>query len=155
MAKPKAPVWLREAFRDGVDEREHARLRVPAPDVAPVRWDGPVPWCWLAQHDPRRRPCSGPLERFHFIGRQRVRAALFALLPGARELIDWRWEPADLLPLAEWDARNGGIACEAHHRRFDNHLTPELPVRWMDLPGHVLEFADDWGLEDQLHDRCI
>src|SRR4051794_14592461 len=49
-SKRTVPRWLTEGFRDGVDERE-------APS-------GPhdvraFPSCWLASHDPRRRPCSG------------------------------------------------------------------------------------------------
>lgn len=111
---------LAESFRDGVDQRY-----------------GPNPSCWLAEHDDQ--PCSGPFERFHFIGRQRIRNALWPLLPEA--------DRDRLIELAEWDDRNGGIASENHHRRFDGHMTPSLRISADVLPAHVLEFASDWGLE--------
>jgi hypothetical protein len=143
----KAPRWLTESFAQGVDEREH---------VAYVEeWAEPVGLCWLAQFDPAQRPCEGRFERFHFIGRQRVRNALYSALP--------TWESFgaenrdDVLFVAEWDCRNGGIACEAHHRRLDSHLVPlpseQLHVPLNALPEHVLEFAADWGLEDTLEER--
>lgn len=154
---PDAPAWLCEAFRDGVDERygavdsDRPRVhRVPA-------YVGAQGYCWLAQHDPRRLPCTGRLERFHFIGRQRVKHALGALLPtygyfpslpddSITQMMDG-FDRGALLVLAEWDARNGGVACEGHHRRFDNHATPELVVPGDAVPGHVFEFLCDWGLE--------
>jgi hypothetical protein len=127
--RESAPKWLREGFRDGVDEREQQRTLA----------------CCLFLHDPAARPCSGRLERLHWIGRQRVRNALWCSLP----------LPCgpDLILLAEWDPRNGGIACEGHHRRFDRHLTPELVVPRSALPAHVEEFIADWGLELQATDK--
>lgn len=178
MAKAKAPPWLREAFRDGVDER------VPPGGVrlAPA-YRGAYPNCWLAHHDPRRRPCTGPLERFHFVNRQRVENALGALMPDPGELctacagqgviygqsisIHWDCEGcggtggaappdfalADLILIAAWDPRNGGVGCEGHHRRLDGHNTPSLVVPAPELPAHVHEFAADWSLEGPLEDR--
>lgn len=155
MAKPKAERWLTEAFRDGVDERD-----APTTIWRESGWGKRVnPACWLAQHDPARRPCAGRLERFHFIPRQRVENALGALLPSAGPIIDipfgtWDWDPTDVILLAAWDPRNGGIACEQHHRRYDSHLTPALVVPHDALPDHVHEFAEDWGLEDELARKC-
>lgn len=59
----------------------------------------------------------------------------------------------DLILLAAWDPRNGGIGCVGHHRRFDSHATPTLTVPRSALPDHVEEFAADWGLERQLEDK--
>jgi hypothetical protein len=158
----KAPRWLTESFAQGIDERE----LYACSDEGEVQ-------CWLAQFDRDQRPCEGRFERFHFIGRQRVEHALGALLPAAVELtvsaqelwrladekpdmpiptapVDW----SDVIHLASWDCRNGGIACEAHHRRFDKHLvslpSEQVAVPFSALPEHVHEFAADWGLEDEL-----
>jgi hypothetical protein len=134
----KAPRELTEAFRDGVDERESiAYLDVD---------DGTVPICWLAQFDKAGRPCEGRFERFHFLGHQRVKKALGLLLPElGQESADGREAPIiyapqlrppigeDIIWAAEWDSRNGGIACEAHHRRFDSHLVP-LPSEELVVP---------------------
>ena len=146
MAKPKTPRWLTEAFRDGVSKRyfeEH----------------GEASMCWLAQHDPRQRPCSGPLERFHFLARQRVENALGALFPPRLLLAGGGIYPYskaeiwELILLAAWDPRNGGIGCQHHHRRLDGHTTPELKVSLVSLPDHVLEFRNDWGLESAFEQR--
>lgn len=140
--KAKAPVWLRESFRDGVDEHEW-------PSGLPLRLDM-SPGCWLASLDPEERPCSGRLERFHFIGRQRVEHALGALLPPGWEVYraHGAWpDQGALILLAAWDSRNGGIACEHHHRRFGSHATPELAVPLDALPSHVHEFIEDWDLQ--------
>jgi hypothetical protein len=80
--KPKAPPWLTLAFAEGVTELELRSTRFPA------AYPGAYGRCWLAQHDERRRPCSGPLERAHLISRQRVEHALGALLPDRWELIN-------------------------------------------------------------------
>lgn len=131
----RTPTDLAESFRDGVDEQ------IRGGDL-----------CWLAPHDDR--PCSGRLERFHFIGRQRVRNALGALLPHWGLTVGVPdYDKDALAELAEWDARNGGVACEYHHRRFDGHLTPSLKVPAASLPAHVLEFAEDWGLELEVERR--
>lgn len=149
--KPKAPRWLTESFRDGVDERETMRALY---DLA-FKGTG----CCLAQHDPHDRPCSGRLERFHYINRQRVENALGALLPRTPY---WHWPGErgitgelrdELILLAAWDPRVGGIGCEGHHRRLDSHLTPELVIAKSALPDHLLEFATDWGLESSLEER--
>lgn len=171
MAKPKPPAWLTTAFAAGVSELAPAR-------PAPV-YKGALGRCWLAQHDERRRPCSAPLERAHLIPRQRVENALGALLPRAdaagmiacgtcnafSHLVDACPDcegglihfpgnhRTDLIQLAAWDPRNGVIACEGHHRRFDNHATPPLFVPSLRLPAHALDFVLDWGLESQMRDR--
>jgi|GEM_PF-3085582 len=132
---PKAERSLTKAFKKGVDAR--------------YVWDSEETVCWLAPHDPERRPCTHKLERFHFIGRQRVRNALYALLPDFPPDVP-DWDLYELILLAEWDSRNGAIACEGHHRRYDSHLTPALEVPSFELPDHVLEFVEDWGLEAQL-----
>lgn len=148
--KPKAPRWLTEAFAVGVVEQTALR---PSPGAGRTDiWD-----CWLAPHDPRHRPCSGRcLERFHFVNRQRVENALGALLPSPPEVFHRGEVEPDrrvLILLAAWDPRNGGIACEGHHRRLDSHATPELIVPHQTLPEHVIEFAADWGLESEIERR--
>lgn len=142
MAKSKAPTWLRESFRDGVDERDANELCLP--ETHPVESNY---GCWLAQFDPTDGPCAGRLERFHYLSRQRVEHALGALLYNphiARELV----------LLAAWDARNGSIGCEGHHRALDSHRVSlpaeQLVVPYDALPDHVIEFAEDWGLESEL-----
>lgn len=178
--KPKAPRWLTEAFRDGIDERGGAfRIGIHVPPA----YVGAHPYCWLADHDPARRPCSLPLERFHFIPRQRVENAMWEALReavieepcprcGGRGLLGGGIIAGDLCPachgaahfrapfltgeawdlilLAAWDPRNGGVACEGHHRRYDGHAV-SLPrdriiVPAAALPAHVNEFVDDYGL---------
>lgn len=151
MAKAKAPRWLTTAFAQGVVE-----LAPPRPAPA---YKGALGRCWLAQHDERRRPCSGRFERCHAIPRQRVENALGALLP---ELPPW-WDggPAfkpevrnELILLAAWDPRNAVIGCgEEHHPRWDLKRGPALTVPRDALPGHVIDFAADWGLESQLELR--
>lgn len=152
MAKPKAPRWLTESFAQGIDEREL------------IVFDACSTPCWLAQFDPAGKPsCEGGFERFHFLSRQRVEHGLEALMP--RNAAGWSDEaeqraglgfpePRDLILIAAWDPRNGGIACEAHHRRLDSALVPlpseQLVVPYEALPEHVLEFADDYGLTEQL-----
>lgn len=76
MAKAKAPSWLTTAFAEGVVE-----LAPPRPRPA---YKGALGRCWLAQHDPRRRPCSGPFQRFHFLRRQTVESAVADLLADAQ-----------------------------------------------------------------------
>lgn len=139
--KPKAPVWLREAFRDGVDER--------------ALFHGAREWrcnCDLAQHDPLRRPCSGRMERFHFIPRQRVESALGEMLRGAAVT---RKDVEEIQLVGAWDCRNGGLACEGHHRRFDHHLTPTLRIEARDVPRHVLDFTRERGLEIEFARRFL
>jgi hypothetical protein len=149
----KAPRWLTESFMEGIDERE----------LVIAELDECEP-CWLAQFDRGARPCEGRFERFHFINRQRVEHALAlslsCLIEDGPESHIWFVSPAadaDLIHLAAWDSRNGGIACEAHHRRFDKHLvsvpSEQVVVPYSVLPEHVLEFASDWGLEDELADK--
>lgn len=163
----KAPAWLTQAFADGVDERQPPggiRLRPP--------YVGAYPTCFLARHDERRRPCSGRIERFHFISRQRVENAMGALLPYAGMTPCGRCVPGDaeaecdaceggliffpaedrrdLILLAAWDPRNAELGCEGHHRRFDSHLTPALTVPYSALPASVVLFAFEWGIDGQL-----
>jgi len=167
---PDAPAWLREAFKDGVDDREMVyrdgveRFRRKGRSYA-----GANPWCWLAQFDPKRVPCGGQpgkvIERFHFIGRQRVEAAMWEalreariLIPERRQFIPLRKEHRDeLIRLAAWDPRNGGLGCELHHRRFDSHAdspgAPKITVPAPRLPLHVVEFVADRGLETTAADR--
>lgn len=145
--KPKAPRWLTEAFKDGIDERVAAELGVAE--------------CELAQHDPLERPCSGKLERIHWINRQRVENAMWDAFFGVVYLdevgcpvpipFDSVWE---LVLLAGWDPRNGGIACaDEHHARLDSHREPRLIIPASALPSHVHNFVADWGLESQLEAR--
>lgn len=159
-----APAWLREAFKDGVDDREMVyrdgveRFRAKGRPYA-----GANPWCWLAQFDPVKLPCAGQagklIERFHFIPRQRVETVLadrlrFALVRDHLG-VDLPLEPGearDLILLAAWDPRNGGLGCEHHHRRLDSHAVspraPAIVVPELKLPDHVLEFSRDYpGLE--------
>lgn len=179
--KPKAPAWLRESFKDGVD------FRVSEEHEFSDGYYG----CQLAQHDPLQRPCSGRLERFHYVNRQRIEAAMWEQLrgavidpcdlcqgPGVVEAID-RTDaksvpsvvpcPAcygagsyplsnafgyELMLFAAWDPRVGGIACEGMHRRYDNHATPPLIFPYDALPSHVTDWAEEKGLESQLEARC-
>lgn len=165
MPKPKAPEWLRLSFRDGID------FRVSEEHEFPDGYYG----CQLAQHDPLQRPCSGRLERFHWVNRQRIENAIAALMPttwdAVEDVIRYRsaesyrdaalpeyydpalWAP-ELILIAAWDPRVGGIACEAHHRRFDSALTPPLVVPYDALPSHVTDWAEEKGLESQLEARC-
>lgn len=153
MAKPKAPAWLTTAFAEGV-------LELAPPRPAPA-YKGALGRCWLAQHDPRARPCVGPLERFHFISRQRVANALYPLLPSHGPGADY--QPPDvkrpgvavpgIIMLAEWDCRNAGLGCEHHHRRYDSHLTPTLKLHPAALPDHAIDFIFDWGLESEAERR--
>lgn len=144
MARPKAPRWLTGAFRDGIDERD---------TVVVSSGERKYYGCQLAQHDPLERPCSGGLERFHWIGRQRVENAMGALLPYLMPF-DWRWDRDEIILLAAWDPRNGGIACaDEHHARLDSHREPTLIIPASALPSHVHDFAADWGLESQLEAR--
>src|SRR5690349_22062507 len=76
-----APAWLREAFKDGIDEREMVyRDGVERSRKKARPYAGANPWCWLAQFDSRQLPCAGQpgkfIERFHFIPRQRVETVL-------------------------------------------------------------------------------
>ncbi len=134
----RPPNWITASFRDGVDARYGSGLGIP------YRYASPL--CWLAQHDPHRRPCQGRLERFHFMPRQRVRNLLSAVLPyplneASRKLM------REIILLAEWDSRTGAIGCEGHHRRFDSHITPKLTIPYEVLPLHVLEYGEDWGFD--------
>lgn len=145
--KPKAPEWLRLSFRDGVDERRGAPIPVSA-----SRSTG----CQLAQHDLLQRPCSGRLERFHYVNRQRIELAFAALMiwtPEFDALGLTVGDVQDLVLLAAWDPRVGGVGCEMHHRRYDNHLMPPLIVPYDALPSHVTDWASDYGLESQLEAR--
>lgn len=151
MPSTEAPKWLREAFRDGVDD-------AVAHELAQAPWDEGQGVCWLRPFDTRRQPCSGKLERFHFIGRQRVRnllwdALLYAVYAETQEIFETR----ETIMLAEWDARNGGIGCEGHHRRFDGHAcsarAPKIVIAGGDVPGHVREFACCYGLEMAFAER--
>lgn len=164
MAKPKAPAWLCESFRDGVDEAFTAEHGLGLPRPA---YPGASPWCWLAQFDPARRPCTEHLERFHFIPRQRVEHALWALLPAegawfaledadaGEDCATWqflgRW---DVILLAAWDSRNGGFGCEGHHRRLDKHQVSlpreQILIPYSALPGRVSQFALTFGLEHEM-----
>lgn len=169
MAKPKAPAWLREAFKDGIDDRE----MVYRDGVERFRRKGQPypaanPWCWLAQHDPAQLPCAGQpgkvIERFHFIGRQRVEAVLWDGLLGAIVDPEGDYPYAlagddlwSLILLAAWDPRNGGLGCEHHHRRLDGHAVspraPQIVVPGPLVPAHVAEFVTDYGLEIPFVDR--
>lgn len=151
--KPKAPEWLRLSFAEGVDERTREANFGGFP-----AYDGARGNCYLARHDPLHRPCSGRLERFHYVNRQRIENAMAALLLAARweEFADGPEDSpfSNLILLAAWDPRVGGISCEGHHRRFDSALTPPLVVPYDALPSHVTEWAESWGLESQLEARC-
>ena len=146
MAKIKAPRWLTASFAEGVHELAPMR---PAP-----AYKGALGRCWLAQFDDRMRACSGRFELAHLIPRQRVENALGALMVEDHAYLSERGFTdemiRDLILLAAWDPRNGIIACEGHHRRFDSHLTPALTVPRKALPGHAISFALDWGIEAQL-----
>jgi len=153
--KLKPPPWLTTAFAEGVVE-----LAPPRPAPA---YKGALGRCWLAQHDERRRPCSGRFERCHAIPRQRVENALWALLPGST-ITGEHWPAAaafatpadvwDLILLAAWDPRNAVIGCgDEHHPRWDGKQGPPLIVRRDALPDHVIDFAAEWGLESQLELR--
>jgi len=136
-------------------------------------WTGaqPVPAeCWfaatLSEVDPR--DCDGEIQGCHFIKRQRVREIVGYNLwiPTASRARDGKkvfvagsdnaeqLGLLELLTLAEWDPRNAVPGCKHHHDRFDSHLMPPLVVHREDVPCHVIEFAEDWGLETALEDRC-
>ena len=183
MAKAKAPSWLREAFSRGVDAYTAAEHPIGHVGL----YEGANRFCWLAQHDPAKRPCTpGRLERFHFIRRQDVEGAMWAQLPdtiqycsdcgGAGGFAVERmighsfiecgacegrghfspYDPDELILIAAWDPRNGGLACEQHHRRYDQHQV-SLPrerviVPYAALPSRVIHFGFDYS-EGRLLDR--
>lgn len=171
MPKPKADDWLREAFRDGIDDRHvlsyHRDPKIAATARAPRRaYPTAHPDCWLAHHDPKKRPCNfgprGVFERFHFLPRQRVENAMWSTVPGhmkttAEVPIDVDWDPTDIILLAAWDPRNGELGCEHHHRRYDGHAdspsAPKIIVPAFALPQHFDEYVADYGLEQQAEDR--
>ncbi|HEX4307152.1 MAG TPA: hypothetical protein VHZ54_14035 [Solirubrobacterales bacterium] len=114
--------------------------------------------CWLKQHDPLDRPCSevtnGRLEAIHLLGRQAIRRVLGHNLRTSFDIggID----PADvedLIELAEWDPRNAGLGCTGHHRRLDNHATPEFELDVEALSDDFLDFVLDWGLEQAAEEK--
>lgn len=102
------------------------------------------PCCWLAPFDPYKRPCDGKWEAIHFIGRQQIRNSptLHGLDP-------------EFVTLAEWDPRNAGLGCVAHHRPFDSHSTPTFKVPASALPEDVVEFIYDWGLESEAERKFL
>ena len=102
--------------------------------------------CWLGRYDPLRLPCEGRIELCHAVNEQRVRNALYALLPTTPDRDDW-------LLMAAWDPRLAIPGCEGHHRRFDSHLTPPLVIPRHLAPASAVEWAADWGLESQLEAR--
>lgn len=159
--KPKAPRWLTQSFADGVAERD--------------------PWaCALAEHDPLKRPCSDKAEIFHYVNRQRIENALGALMPMTWDAVEdvvrieieraesysdlalpdfydpALWAP-ELILLAAWDPRVGGIGCSEHHPRIDSHLAPlpaeRLIIPYHALPSHVTDWGEEKGLESQLEAR--
>jgi len=152
VAKPKAERWLTDAFAEGVDEQHEIERRRMT-----FAYPGALLDCWLSHFDPAQRPCSpGPLERFHFVRRQDVEARIWQQLTGAT----WRLPglyPAEypkgrrdeLILLAAWDSRNGGYACEQHHRRYDRHQvslpSEQIVVPYEKLPGRVVAFGFDWS----------
>jgi hypothetical protein len=146
-----APSWLTSAFAEGVPELAAIDRPRPAPP-----YKGALGRCWLAQHDPRRRPCTGRLERFHFLRRGTVEDTIRACLLGVTFDPD---DPFDLVPMADlamlagWDPRNADVACEGHHRRFDDHLGPALIVPVLALPIRAIDYVFDYGLETQAEDR--
>jgi hypothetical protein len=127
-------VWLTDLYASfyaaGIERAQHVGRRGSA--------------CWLGRYDPLRRPCEGRLEICHAVNEQRVRNALYALLPDRDD---------ELLDLAAWDPRLAIPGCEGHHRRFDRHLTPSLVIPRHLAPASAVEWAGDWGLESQLDDR--
>jgi hypothetical protein len=147
------PAELTEAFR----EQAFVLFTHFGPEAAgqPLRLYDGGPACWLKQHDPLDRPCSGDLEAFHFFSRQRIRNILRPqlvtdlLTPGAIDqlVVD------DLVELAEWDPRNGGPDCTGHHRRLDNQATPGLKLPALAVPAQTRQFVLDWGLESEAERR--
>jgi hypothetical protein len=117
--RPTPPRYLTEAFRTaGLSWYLHGDQ---APDQVLRLHDG-GPACWLAQFDHLDRPCSGELEVFHFIGRQRIRNILRQVL--ATDL----WADGAIDPI-------------------DNHLTPALEVPLDALPVQAIDFICDWGFD--------
>jgi len=176
VAKPKAESWLTTAFAEGVPELSAIDRPRPAPP-----YKGALGRCFLAQHDPNRKPCKGPLERFHFLRRATVEDALWARLYMAHVdepcgicidgVVDgaypcsscnglgfWRaplvkGEVDDLILLAAWDPRNAEVGCEGHHRRYDRAIGPLLTVPVLALPIRTVDFVFDYDLDCQAEDR--
>jgi hypothetical protein len=110
--------------------------------------------CWLWQYDVEQegednRDCSGRIEAFHFVSRQRIRNVLFAQL---RHLP--KAERDELTCLAEWDPRWSGPGCTVHHRAYDGHVTSGLKIPAAAVPLHALRAVVHWGLEDELQSHC-
>jgi len=149
---PRAPRWLTESFAIGASVYGHSDLE-PRPAYA-----GASRYCWLAQFDQQRRPCEGQIEACHAIPRERVKNALWALLPNelqgtilleAELGFDWEAWRKELILLACWDARNSFLGCgEQHHPRFDRKQTPALLVPRREVPLRVTEFIAHWGFLD-------
>lgn len=100
----------------------------------------PLP-CFFAAYD--ERPCSKDrMEAAHWINRQRIKNALWAM----------GMEP-DLIEMAEWDPRLAVPGCTNHHRPFDSHSTPRLWIYREEVPWEVEEAVAEWGLESALEDR--
>ena len=152
MAKPKAERWLTTTFIRGVDETARARMQIEGrayPRASPL--------CCLAKFDSVLHPCSHVVEAAHFIPRQRVENALWEMLRDAGIIEDeyarafLPEERDEIILIAAWDPRNGGLACQHHHRRFDAHAgsprAPKIVVPRARLPVHVEEFICDYGFD--------
>lgn len=128
--RPKPPEWLTRQFWEVTVFKAVGGREVDA-------------GCYFSGVVGDPRPCEGRTQACHFLSRQQIRNGLWAL--GA--------EP-ELIVLAEWDPRNGVPGCEhEHHARFDNRRLPPLKVKIPRVPGRVVEFVKDWGLEPQLERR--
>jgi len=129
----KAPAELRAAFHHEALRRRYATMFLGGQSA-----------CWLAIHDPLKRPCKGRWEAFHFLGRQEIRhhPAFVGLDP-------------EIVMLIEWDPRLGGPGCVEHHRRYDRHvIVPhgDLVVPRFAVPEDVEECIAERGL-DSIADR--
>ena len=151
--RPTPPQFLTAGFRD--EAFRWYRSPGTAHTGTPLRLYDGGPCCWLWQFDPHGRPCSGDLEAVHLIGRQQLRRVLRHTL--VTDLFaDGAIDPDDvdhLVELAEWDPRNGAPGCTGHHRRFDNHATPALPVPIAHTPMQFRWFVLDWGLEFEVEQK--
>lgn len=128
----------------------------------------PVPCgCWfrdaLGFNDPGE--CEGRIQGCHFLKRKQVERTVAAQLDLPELVTSAIWQrswvtfPPDyihveLVFLAAWDPRNAVAGCERHHQRFDSQRMPPLVVPRHLAPPRVVDFAETWGLETQLEDRC-
>lgn len=111
--------------------------------------------CWFA-HRPGAGPCSGRLQRAHWIKQQVLRREVGPLAldcptcgaPAGEHCARWPKLSCGgrvlALQAVLWDPRVWTLICETHHRALDHART--LRVDRVELPRGVEEYAAERGL---------